>query len=228
MTNPLTWLMAAMSTWILVLGVNQPSLSVTVLVVAQLIAVLQLRSLAVPAATLALAIPVGLSMLLVHAPFGTEPLFWVVTLDGLQTAGELSLRFVALMSAFLTAAAAITVPELAKAAQGHRWLGSRLAYILGSAVQLLPQGRDALAAVRDANKLRGRPVRGPVKALRFVAVPLITTLLTNGAARAIPLEVAGLDRRGPRTVLRPVPDPMSEKLLRWLLPLAAVGVVLWG
>lgn len=219
--------MSAATSWILVLGLNQVWVSFIVIVLAQAVAFLRLRNLSVLVSTLVLAIPVGLSMLVVHAPFGSEQLFPLVTVDGLATAGELGLRFVALMSSFLAAAAMITVPQLAKAVQSGQRSGPRLAYIVGSAVQLLPQGRDALAAIRDANTLRGRNTRGPIRALRYVAVPLITRLLGAGAARAIPLEVAGLDRGGARTVLRPVTEYGYERPLRWLLPLVAIGVVAW-
>lgn len=219
--------MSAATSWILVLGLNQVWVSFIVIVLAQAVAFLRLRNLSVLVSTLVLAIPVGLSMLVVHAPFGSEQLLPLVTVDGLATAGELGLRFVALMSSFLAAAAMITVPQLAKAVQGGQLSGPRLAYIVGSAVQLLPQGRDALAAIRDANTLRGRNTRGPIRALRYVAVPLITRLLGAGAARAIPLEVAGLDRGGARTVLRPVTEYGYERSLRWLLPLVAIGVVAW-
>lgn len=227
MKNPLSWLMSAATSWILVLGLNQVWVSFIVIVLAQAVAFLRLRNLSVLVSTLVLAIPVGLSMLVVHAPFGSEQLLPLVTVDGLATAGELGLRFVALMSSFLAAAAMITVPQLAKAVQGGQLSGPRLAYIVGSAVQLLPQGRDALAAIRDANTLRGRNTRGPIRALRYVAVPLITRLLGAGAARAVPLEVAGLDRGGVRTVLRPVTEYGYERSLRWLLPLVAIGVVAW-
>lgn len=226
MRNPLSWLVVAASLWILVLGVNQPWLSALIFILAQAFALIRLRNFSVLAATLALVIPVSLSMLLVHAPFGEEPLLPLITADGLRTAAELCLRFLTLMSAFLAAATAVTVPELVKAVQGNRWLGHRLAYVIGSAVHLLPQGREALATVREANQLRGRNTRRPIHALRFIALPLITRLLNTGAARAIPLEVAGMDHPGTRTVLRPVPDSRVERIIRWLLPLAAMGVAL--
>lgn len=231
MRNPLTWLVAAASAWVLVLGVNQAWLSAGVIVVSQLGALARLRNVSVAAATLASAMPVGVSMLLIHAPFGEQPGFLFFSRDGSITAGVLTLRYVALISALLVAASAMTVADLAKALQGHWLLGSRLAYIVGSAIQLLPQGSAELASVRDANKLRGRSVRGPGGALKFLGIPLTTRLLTGGAARAIPLEVAGMDVRGPRTLLRPVPDPVGERVLRWVLPAVAVGVAgatLWG
>ena len=217
--NPLTWIVTAASSWIVVLGLNELAVSAAVAVLAQLIAVMRLRNLSVLAATAALSIPVGLSMLIIHVPFGR---------DDWSTALELSVRFIALMSAFLAAASAITVADLVKSLSHI----PRVAYIVGSAVQLLPQGRDTLASVRYANHLRAlstheHNTRGPLKTVEFVVLPLITRLLSAGAARAIPLEVSGLERAGRRTVLNPVKDTSVEKALRWLMPIVALVVVVW-
>lgn len=217
--NPLTWIVAAASSWIVVLGLNELAVSAAVAVLAQLIAVVRLRNLSVLAATAALSIPVGLSMLIIHVPFGR---------DDWSTALELSVRFIALMSAFLAAASAITVADLVKSLSHI----PRVAYIVGSAVQLLPQGRDTLASVRYANHLRtlstrAHSTRGPLRTAKFVVLPLITRLLSAGAARAIPLEVSGLERTGRRTVLNPVKDTAVEKVLRWFMPVLALVVVVW-
>lgn len=217
--NPLTWIVAAASSWILVLGFNELAVSVAIALLAQLIALVRLRNFSVLATTVALSIPVGLSMLIIHVPFGRND--W-------STAGELSIRFIAMMSAFLTAASAITVSDLVKSLS-HM---PRVAYIVGSAVQLLPQGRDTLASVRYANHLRTlstqkHSTRGPLKTVKFVVLPLITRLLSAGAARAIPLEVSGIERTGRRTLLNPVKDTRVEKGLRWLMPIAALAVVVW-
>lgn len=217
--NPLTWIVTAASSWIVVLGLNELAVSAAVAVLAQLIAMVRLRNFSVLAATIALSIPVGISMVVIHVPFGRND--W-------STALELSVRFIALMSAFLTAASAIAVSELVKSLS-HM---PRVAYIVGSAVQLLPQGRDTLASVRYANHLRAlstheHNTRGPLKTVEFVVLPLITRLLSGGAARAIPLEVSGLERTGRRTVLNPVKDTGVEKALRWLMPIVALVVVVW-
>ncbi|MFP7365892.1 energy-coupling factor transporter transmembrane protein EcfT [Corynebacterium callunae] len=200
--------------WIIVLGVNQLWLSAAIAICAQAVGMWRVRNISVLANTLVLSLPVFLSMVLVHVPFGQ---------GGWQVALALTLRFTALMSVFLVAATAMTVPDLVKAL--YRW--PRLAYVVGSAVQMLPQGREALASVRDANKLRGRNTRGPVRSLKYIGLPLIIRLLNAGASRAIPLEVAGLDRKGSRTLLVDVRERRVEKLLRWLFPLLAIGVVWW-
>ena len=210
--NPLTWIVAASSSWIVVLGFNELALSASVAVIAQLIALVRLRNFSVLATTVALSIPVSLSMLIIHIPFGRND--WSTALD-------LSVRF-------LTAASAITITDLVKSLS-HM---PRVAYIVGSAVQLLPQGRDTLGSVRYANHLRAHSprqhsTRGLSKTVKFVVLPLITRLLSQGASRAIPLEVSGLERTGQRTVLNPVADTNLQKVLRWLMPIAALVVVVW-
>nr|WP_245670278.1 energy-coupling factor transporter transmembrane protein EcfT [Corynebacterium crudilactis] len=210
----MTWIMGALSMWIVVLGVNDLRLSLAVVVLAQIVALLRVHNVAVLASTALLAIPVLVSMMLIHMPYSTDG--WLVAL-------ALTARFSALMSVFLLAATAITIPELVKSL--YRW--PKLAYIVGSALQMVPQGKHTLATIRDANALRGRSTKGPVQAVKYVGLPLITHLLSAGASRAIPLEVAGLDRPGPRTVLVEVVEGRVEKHLRWLLPLSAIGVVLW-
>lgn len=184
------------------------------MVIAQTVALWRLRNVSVLAASTLLSLPVLASMAVIHMPYSS---------DGWQVALALTARFAALMSVFLLAASAVTITELVKSL--YRW--PKIAYIVGSALQLVPQGRQTLAIVRDANALRGRQIKNPLHALKYVGLPLITHLLSAGARRAIPLEVAGLDQPGPRTVLVQVVEGRVEKHFRWLLPLAAVGVAWW-
>lgn len=212
--NPLTWIIGAFSMWIVVLGVNKLGLSIAVIIIAQVVVMIRVRNVSVLASTALLSVPVLASMALIHMPYSSDG--WLIALT-------LTARFSALMSIFLLAATAITIPELVKSL--YRW--PKLAYIVGSALQMIPQGKQTLAMVRDANALRGRSIKRPVRAVKYVGLPLITHLLSAGAARAIPLEVAGLDRPGPRTVLVEVVEGRVEKHCRWLLPLLAVGMAWW-
>lgn len=221
--NPLTWLVTALSLMVLIIGVNQPWLSATVLTVSLAIGVIGARSLTPALATLALAVPTGLSMLLIHAPHGAQTIFGPVTTDGLAIAGELTLRFAALIAVLLAAVANIRIDELVKALQISR-AGHRLAYILGAALQLLPQGRRTVQTVRDAHRLAGTRLR-PLNSVPRLAVPVMTHLLTLGARRGAALETAGFDLPGRRTVLIPVPDTRGQRLARLLIPLFVLIVV---
>ena len=221
--NPLTWLVLALSTMAAVLIVDDPRFSTLVAALALTLATAGTRSLATLLGALALTVPTGLSMLLIHAPHGSVPLAGPVTGDGLALAADLTLRFLALMSTLLAAMALIRVPDLVKAVQASP-LGHRTAYILGASIQLLPQGRAVVAAVRDAQRLRGRRIGA--RAITRLAVPTITQLLSTGTRRGLALETAGLDLPGRRTVLRPVPHTATDKVITLLAPLT-VAVIAW-
>lgn len=221
--NPLTWLVGALSLMVLTIGVNQPWLSATVLITSLIVGVAGARTLAPALTNLALTAPTGLSMLLVHAPHGARTLAGPVTTDGLITAGELTLRFSALIAVLLAAVANIRIDELVKALQTSR-AGHRLAYILGAALQLLPQGTHTVHTVRDAHRLAGTRL-SPLNSVPRLAVPVMTHLLTFGARRGVALETAGFDLSGRRTVLAPVPDTTSQRLTRLIMPLLVLAVV---
>ncbi|MDY5785953.1 ABC transporter permease [Corynebacterium sp.] len=223
--NPLTALSLALAGWIAVMGINLPQFSLAVAAVALAVATAKTRTLGVVAAVAALTVPAGLSMTLVHAPYGAQRIAPLITLDGLAVAGELTLRFMALMACFIGAMAFVRIPELVKALQVAPG-GNRVAYIVGSALQLFPQGTRTVAVVRDANRLRGRrlSVRNVVPHL---VLPLLAHLLSNGASRGFALETAGYDLPGSRTVLRPARDSSLQRAVRWLAPAIAVAVVVW-
>lgn len=221
--NSLTWLVGAFSLMVLIIGINQPWLSTTALAASLAVGVCGARSLTPALAVLALVVPTGLSMLLIHVPHGTQTLLGPVTADGLAIAGELTLRFAALIAVLLAAMANIRIDELVKVLQISR-AGHRLAYILGAALQLLPQGRRTAQTVRDAHRLAGTRLR-PLNSVPRLAVPVMTHLLTLGARRGAALETAGFDLPGRRTVLIPVPDTRAEQVARIIAPILVVAAV---
>lgn len=225
MVNPLTALAVAASGWILAMGINTPVASAAIIVAALAIGTAKTRNVSLVAAVVALALPVALSMVLIHAPYGEQRIAPLLTADGLLVAGELALRFVALMACVLAAGTFIRMPELAKALQGLRG-GNRLSYLAGSTLQLFPQGAQRVRVARDANALKARPI-GVKTVVPNLIMPVITELLTQSAARGRALETAGYDLQGRRTVLRPVHDSGLQRAIRWVAPLLCIGVVLW-
>lgn len=183
---------------------------------------MKLKNPSVVWTTLVLAVPVFLSMLLIHGLFGEERGHGtgIFTADGVALAVELGIRFTALMATMLTAMALIDVSSLVKALQGSG-IHPKFGYILGSAVQLLPQGSQTISKVKDARALRGEPNRK----VRGVVMPVAVTTMAQAADRAVAVEVSGLDLPGKRTVLRPVFDSDVQKLVRWLAPVVAFVVV---
>ena len=165
-------------------------------------------------------------MVLIHAPYGTDRFFPLLTSDGLLLSGHLSLRFAALMGCIVAAASMVKVSDVAKWLQASR-LGHKAAYVVGASLQSLPEGARAIAAVRDANRLSGVQVSIRNVASRVI-FPVIARLLTQGAQRGQALAAIGFDRPGRRTVLVPVPDSLAQRIVRWALPIISVfGVLLW-
>ena len=212
--NPLTSIMCGFTAWIIVVGLNNPWVSTTVMITALVVGTVTTRNLSLIATTLALSLPTGLSMLLIYVPFAAT------YRDGLVTAGQLSLRFAALIAALLAALTAIRIPELVKALQTTR-IHHSISFILGSAIQFLPQAHDITRRMRDACQLAGRtPHPGNL------VIPVLVQVLYHGGQRATAMTTMGLELPGRRTVLRPPPDSPMQKLVRILLPLAAITLVI--
>lgn len=207
------------------MGINRPWVSAAVIALALAAGTARVRNASLVVAVGALALPVALSMLLIHAPYGAARIAPLLTADGLAVAGVLTLRFVALISSLLAAGTFFTVADLAKALQAVSG-GNRMSYLAGSTLQLFPQGAARVRVVRDANVLRGRPVRANTVVPHLI-MPVLTELLTTGAARGQALETAGYDLEGRRTVLRPVPDSPWQRAVRWGFPLLCLGVAVW-
>ena len=223
--NPLTALVIGASGWILVLGLNSPAASLTVLAIALLAGTWRTRNPSLVAATALLAAPVAASMLLIHAPYGEHRIAPLLTSDGLADAAHLTARFTALVACLLAAVAWMRTPDLAKALQATRG-GNRIGYIAGTTLQLGPQGAQRIRATRDANRLKQRSITAKT-AVPNLIMPVLTELLTQAGARGQALETAGYDLIGRRTVLRPVHDSSAQRAARILTPLACLAVVVW-
>lgn len=180
--NPLALLGCSLSVWLSVLSVNQ--LWFSLLVIGVSIAVAPRRSFVL----LGLTVPLLGSILIIHAPQGNT-----------DVALALGARASALIASLLATATYIRVTELAKALQG---LGasSKLTYILGNAINMLPLGSRYATVYRESMHYQGKHLK-----IRYVVFPLITRMLVMSAARELPLATSGVLLPGPRTVLRPVP-----------------------
>lgn len=221
--HPLTVIVIGVSAWVAALSISWPWLHLAIIVVGWAAGIAGSRTVAVPATSIALSIPAGLSMLLVHAPHGEHQIAPLLTSDGLLTAGELALRFCALMTSLLAVMANVHIPDLLKALQ-HAGLHHSVVYVLGSSLQLLPQASVLIREVSTANRLAGRKV-GFTNVVPHMVIPLITRLLTHGADRGMMLQGMGYDAPGRRTVLYPVRARRWEILLRIGFPVLTVWLV---
>ncbi|UIZ93325.1 ABC transporter permease [Corynebacterium sp. CNCTC7651] len=207
------------------MGINTPQASAAIVLISLVIATAKTKNLAPAIAVFALALPVALSMLLIHAPYGEERIAPLITADGLLVAGELALRFTALMACLLAAGTFVRTPDLAKALQALPG-GNRISYIAGSTLQLFPQGTQRVRIARDVNRLKHRDIRFSTVIPNLI-MPVLTELLTLSSHRGRALETAGYDLPGRRTVLRPVPDSALQRTVRWATPLICLAVAIW-
>ncbi|MEX3505867.1 ABC transporter permease [Corynebacterium sp. LK2590] len=211
---------------LLVIALNHPAVSAVVLGLALVVGTYRGRGPAVAMMTCAISLPGALSMVAIHAPHGQDQIFAFVTRDGLVLAGVLSLRFLALVAVVLAAVACVDVPDVAKAIQASK-AGYKVAYIVGASLQLLPRGTRVVGVVRDANRLEGRAPSWRNLASRYIG-PVVSLLLYQATAQAKALTAVGFDQPGPRTVLRPVPDTLGQRVFRWAAVVAGLAVVGWS
>ncbi|MCH6196325.1 energy-coupling factor transporter transmembrane protein EcfT [Corynebacterium mastitidis] len=223
--HPFTCLSLAACGWVLAVGLNTAWVSLALILLSWGAGALAggRPRWRVAAWSLALSAPVAVSMLIIHAPHGRQRIAPLLSGDGLLLALVLSLRFTALVSTVLAAVAWMRVADLAKALQASG-APSALAYAVAATLQLAPQARAAARTIREANALAGRSVRG-LRAVPGVAVPLVVVLMGRAARSGETLAALGVGEKGPRTVLRPVPDSAVQRCLRWLAPVCCAVAV---
>ena len=222
--HPATVVTIAACGWFLTLALNTPVASASVVLIALACGTASTRNASVILTTVALSAPADLSMLVIHAPYGDDQVLPLITADGLALAGNLTLRFCALMSCFIAGMAALRIADIAKWLQVSR-AGHKVAYIVGASLQTLPQGAHAWRCVREANQLAGISVTWR-NTISRVIVPVIARLLTQGTQRGQALAAVGFDQEGQRSLLRPVVDTMVSRVLRLVIPLISLALVI--
>lgn len=185
-------------------------------------------SLRIPAILLA-------SILVINAlffPGATERLVTLgplsVTREGLSfgliSAGRILVAFLAMVLFLFTTLADDLLEALISRGASHRF-----AFVVLSAVQMVPRMQARAASILDAQQARGLPVSGSfrsrVRALMPLIGPVILGSLIDVRERTFALEARGFGARAGRTAYRVVADPPRDRLLRWLLIAAALAVV---
>ena len=186
------------------------------------------RSLRIPAVLL-------LSILVINAlffPGATDRLIeigpFAVTREGLGfglvTAGRLLVAFLASVLFLLTTLADDLLEALVA-----RGIDHRLAFVVLSAVQLVPRMQARARAILDAQQARGLAVEGStarrVRALVPLVGPVVLGSLIDVRERTFALEARGFGARPGRTAYRVVADPPADRSLRVGLLLIAVAIV---
>jgi energy-coupling factor transport system permease protein len=145
---------------------------------------------------------------------------------GLVTAGRVLVTFIASI-AFLQA----TLPDDLLEALVARGASHRLAWVILSAVQMVPRLQARAAGILEAQQARGLETSGSLAKRTRALVPLIGPMILGALIdvreRTFALEARGFGAGGPRTAYRIVADPPADRWLRLLIVLAIGAVVAW-
>ena len=110
-----------------------------------------------------------------------------------------------------------------------RGVSHRIAFVVLSAVQLIPRMRDRADRILAAQSARGLAVDGSIRTRVRALVPLIGPVLLGALIdvreRTLALEARGFGARPGRTAYRVVPDPAEDRLIRIGLLVATALVV---
>jgi energy-coupling factor transport system permease protein len=97
----------------------------------------------------------------------------------------------------------------------------RLAFVVLSAIQLVPRMQARAAAILDAQQARGFRVAGSFRTRVRALVPLIGPLLLGSLIdvreRTLALEARGFGAQSERTAYRLVADPPIDRWLRYAI-----------
>ncbi|RRQ15352.1 energy-coupling factor transporter transmembrane component T family protein [Corynebacterium bovis] len=230
--HPYTPVTVAACLIVLVLAVGSP---VMCAVIAGAVAVWGLlrgpRQRRAVVAAAVVSVPAAVGFALMYVPFGADVVARVapavlggvpVTSDGAATAGRLTLRVAAVVVTGLVLAAEVDLDRLMRALQPS--VPAPVVYVVGSVVRLLPMARDRWRTIRNIQAARGVPVRSWRSRIDSV-LPLVVGLVDDAAQRSRPLQRTGVGTPGPRTVLRPVPNPVGQRVVRWGVIVATVLAV---
>jgi energy-coupling factor transport system permease protein len=142
---------------------------------------------------------------------------------GLISAGRLLVAFSASILFLYTTLADDLLEALVARGASHR-----IAFVVLSAVQMVPRLQGRAAAILEAQQARGLDTGGSLRRRAGALVPLVGPIvlgsLIDVRERTFALEARAFGVRPGRTAYRVVPDPAVDRLLRWAIVAAAIGV----
>ena len=184
--------------------------------------------------SLLLTLPIAISVVLVSVftRAGTHVLFTVgpfdATAEGVDFAGQTLVRLFAISTSIglfiLTTDPRAFVLDLER-----RGVPPRAAFVAVSTIEAVPTLVERAAVIGESQRARGLDTEGSIRArlrgLLPLVGPVILTSLTDVEERSLALETRAFSRPGKRHLLWAMPDTTWERVVRWLLILAFVGLV---
>lgn len=143
---------------------------------------------------------------------------------GLVSAGRLIVAFLVLVEFLFTTLADDLLESLVSRGASHR-----IAFIVLSAVQMVPRMQERAGSILDAQQARGLATTGSfghrIRALVPLVGPVLLGSLVDVRERTFALEARGFGARPGRTAYRVVADPPGDRWLRVAILLGMVGVL---
>ncbi len=143
---------------------------------------------------------------------------------GLISAGRVLVSFLVLVTFLFTTLADDLLESLVSRGASHR-----IAFVVLSAVQMVPRMQERAGSILDAQQARGLVVSGSVRQRARALVPLIGPVLLGSLIdvreRTFALEARGFGARPGRSAYRIVADPPADRWLRLAILLGIVAVV---
>jgi energy-coupling factor transport system permease protein len=161
--------------------------------------------------------------------------FWFldVTQESLLYAFRIAIRIAVMISAF-TILLLTTHPSELMSDLTRRGLPGQFAYVIISSLQILPQMQAKAQTIIDAQRSRGLDTQGSFIKRAGMLVPLVGPLvfgsLVEVEERAIAIEARGFTSKKVKTSLHVIPDPISDKIIRWILialVIISTGLNIW-
>ena len=144
---------------------------------------------------------------------------------GLISAGRVLVAFLASVTFLFTTLADDMLETLISRGVSHR-----IAFVVLSAVQLVPRMRTRAGAILEAQQARGLSLEGSfvrrIRSLVPLIGPVLLGSLVDARERTFALEARGFGARPGRTAYRTVADPPIDRWLRLAIVVVAVAVVL--
>jgi energy-coupling factor transport system permease protein len=111
----------------------------------------------------------------------------------------------------------------------QRGLSPQIAYIVVTALQLIPHFQVRAQTILDAQRSRGLVTEGGLRqrfrALQSLVLPLLLSSLLDSDKRALALEARGFRRPGPRTSWMFLRDSVLQQGLRWVFAATALALL---
>ena len=181
-----------------------------------------------------LSLPIAISVVLVSVftRTGTTVLFAIgpfdATLEGVDFAGQVLVRLLVLSTAIglfgLTTDPRALVFDLER-----RGMSPKLGFAAVATVEAVPSMIERANVIQAAQRARGLDTEGwligRLRGIMPVVGPVLLSSLTEVEERSLALEVRAFGRPGRRNLLWWPGDTSAERVARWVLVVAFVGLV---